>query len=149
MTLPELRMALAKAKIDLRQARDTHQTRKAICEYTALLAGGPNKEARDAAAAHALRNDPAVTEALDDLRDAEADVERIEAQIAGEEDRYRERRLQISERQAQALERFADALSRVPPTIAAAATGIEEWFGDSGLHGSTAAYASRREGRSE
>lgn len=122
-TLPELRMALAEAKIARQQARDDHQTRKAITEYTALLAGGKNAEERAANVAQALRADVATVAALECLRDYEADVERLEAEIAGMEDETRERRLQIMDRQAAALERFADALARVPPAVAAAATG--------------------------
>jgi hypothetical protein len=131
MTNP--RLALAEAKIYLRQAKDNHQTCKAICEYQALLSGGgKNKEERDANAAQALRNDPAVSEALGDLRDAEATVERLEAEIAVMDDARRLRQLEVLDRQAAALERFADALGRVPPAVAAAACGVAntvEWFG--------------------
>lgn len=126
----DLRTDLAEAKIALRQARDDYQTRKAIVEYTVLLAGGPNKEARDAAAAHALREDASVVEALGTLRDAEAQIDRLEAALLAAEDSLKERRLAAQERQTAALGRFADALGRVPPAVAAAATGLtEEWAG--------------------
>lgn len=127
-----LRMQLAEAKIVLRQAKDNHQTCKAIVEYQALLqGGGKNKEERDANAAQALRSDPAVSTALGDLRDAEAAHDRAEAELAIFEDERRAKHIAVLDRQAQALERFADALGRVPPAVAAAACGVDttEWFG--------------------
>lgn len=127
-----IRMQLAEAKIQLRQAKDNHQTCKAIVEYQALLSGGgKNKEERDANAAQALRADPAVSTALGDLRDAEATVERLEAEIAVMEDERKARHIAVLDRQAAALERFADALGRVPPAVATAACGVDttEWFG--------------------
>lgn len=131
MTNP--RTALAEAKIELRAARDDYQTRKAICEYQALLSGGgKNKEERDANAAQALRSDFAVSEALGSLRDAEAAHDRAEADVAIFEDERKARHIAVLDRQAAALERFADALGRVPPTVAAAACGVEdttEWYG--------------------
>lgn len=127
------RLALAEAKITLRQAKDNHQTCKAIVEYQALLqGGGKNKEERDANVAQALRADPVARAALDDLRDAEATVERLEAEIAVMDDDRKTRQLQVLDRQAAALERFADALGRVPPAVAAAACGVAdttEWAG--------------------
>ncbi len=124
------RITLAEAKIQLRQAKDDYQTRKAMCEYQALLSGGgKNKEERDANAAQALRSDEAVNEALGSLRDAEAAHDRAEADVAVMEYERRARHIAVLDRQAAALERFADALGRVPPTVAAAACGVEEWAG--------------------
>jgi hypothetical protein len=132
-TLPELRMQLAEAKITRQQAKNDYQTRKAICEYQALLAGGPNKEVRDAAAAHALRNDPAVVEALDTLREAEAACEHLEAEVAGAEDTRRQARLLADERHTVALERLAaswEGLAGMPLVQATgrAEVNIDEWF---------------------
>lgn len=125
------RIQLAEAKIQLRQAKDNHQTCKAIVEYQTLLQGGKNKEERDASVAQALRSDPAVSEALGDLRDAEAAHDRAEADVAVMEDERRAKHIAVLDRQAAALERFADALGRVPPAVAAAACGVDttEWFG--------------------
>ena len=126
------RLVLAEAKIQLRQARDDYQTRKAICEYQALLSGGgKNKEERDANAAQALRSDLAVAEALGSLRDAEAAHDRAEAEVAVLEDERKTKHIAVLDRQAAALERFADALGRVPPAVAAAACGVDttEWAG--------------------
>jgi hypothetical protein len=103
------RHTLAEAKIQLRQAKDDYQTRKAICECQALLAGGKNKEERDANAAAALRADPADAEALDTLREAEAAVDRAEAEVATMEDERKQRRLLADERHTTALERLAAA----------------------------------------
>lgn len=129
MTNP--RMQLAEAKIALRQAKDNHQTCKAIVEYQALLQGGKNKEERDANVAQALRADPVARAALGDLRDAEAAHDRAEADVAMMDDDRKQRQLQVLDRQAAALERFADALGRVPPAVAAAACGVDttEWAG--------------------
>lgn len=125
------RLALADAKIQLRQAKDDYQTQKAICEYQALLQGGRNAEERAANAAQALRADPAVSEALGSLRDAEAAHDRAEADVAMMEDDRKAKQIAVLDRQAAALERFADALGRVPPAVAAAACGVDttEWFG--------------------
>lgn len=126
------RMQLAEAKITLRQAKDNHQTCKAIVEYQALLLGGKNAEERAANVAQALRADPHVSEALGDLRDAEAAHDRAEADVAMLEDERKAKHIAVLDRQAAALERFADALGRVPPAVAAAACGVAdttEWAG--------------------
>lgn len=133
-TLPELRMQLAEAKIARQQAKDNHQTCKAIVEYSALLAGGKNKEERDANMAQALRYDPAVCAALGDLREAEATVERLEAEIAGAEDTRRQARLMADERHTVALERLAASWERLGDMPLMQAQGrkevnTEEWFG--------------------
>jgi cysteinyl-tRNA synthetase len=130
-TLPQLRLDLAEAKIQLRQAKDDYQTHKAIVEHQALLLGGKNAEERAANVGAALRADLSVRKAFDTLREAEAAVERLEAEIAGAEDERAAERLRVFDRQAAALERFAEALGRVSPGIAAAAVGVDttEWYG--------------------
>lgn len=130
----DLRQQLAEAKIQLAQAKDDYQTRKAIVEYTALLVGGPNKEARDAAAAHALREDASVVEALGTLRNAEARLLRIEADLASYEDQRKQARLIADERHTVALERLAAAWENLAgaPVVQAqgrALVATEEWFG--------------------
>jgi len=132
-TLPELRMALAEAKIARQQAKDDHQTRKAITEYTALMAGGKNAEERAANVAQALRADVATVAALEHLRDCEADVERIEAEITGAEDTRRQARLLADERHTLALERLAASWEGLAGMPLIAATGRKEvntdgWF---------------------
>jgi len=130
------RITLAEAKIQLRQAKDDYQTHKAIIEHQVLLAGGKNQQERDANVAAALRADPVVREALDTLREAEAAVDRAEAEVAAMEDTRRSARLVADERHTVALERLAAAWEQLGglPLVQAQGRRVvnedtSEWFG--------------------
>lgn len=104
-TIGELRIALAEAKIALRQAKDAHDISKAIAETNAIEGGvnGKNAEERTRNLTVALLEDNAYSNVLILLRDAEAKVDRLTAQIAVEEDAVRLNEARIREKLADAL----------------------------------------------
>ena len=122
-TLTQLRIALAEAKIALRAAKDDHDTIKAIAEHAAILrmngSAGKNDDERKRNLAIALSEDYAYSGALTRLRDAEAKVDRLAAEIAVEEDAIRANEARIREK-------LADALMGRHLDDAAAADGFSE-----------------------
>lgn len=102
MTTPlaQLRLDLAQAKADLRQRKDTLDTAKIVAT---LHVAGKNDDERKKATARALLDSTAYALALVAVRDAEADIDTLEAQIQNEEDQIRLRELQARERLADAL----------------------------------------------
>lgn len=133
--LSELRISLAAARVTLRQAKDELETAKAIAETTMIhngAAGGKNAEERARALIVALEGSTLYRDALSYLRESEALIDQLQAEIANEEDRMRADELRVREKLADAL------LGR--RESAAVDDGV--------LHGATAAYASRKEGRS-
>jgi hypothetical protein len=133
MTNP--RMQLAEAKITLRELEQEAETIKAIAE-TEIIAEtngdyGKNEADRKRYLTVALAHDGNYGNALAELSEAQATVDRLTAELAIFDDERKARQLNVLDRQAAALERFADALGRVPPAVAAAACGVDttEWFG--------------------
>lgn len=131
MTNP--RMQLAEAKIALREQEQETETIKAIAETLAIATAngdyGKNEADRKRFLTVALAHDGNYGNALAELGEAQAAVDRLTAEIAIADDERKARHLNVLDRQAQALERFADALGHVPPAVAAAACGVEEWAG--------------------
>lgn len=106
-TLADLRIALAETRIALRQAKDAHEVSKAIAELSAAerLNGnlGKNEAERTRNLTVALLEDNAYSNVLILLRDCEAKVDRLAAQIAVEEDAIRLNEARIREKLADAL----------------------------------------------
>ena len=129
------RLALAEAKITLRELEQEAETVKAIAETLAIATAngdyGKNEADRKRFLTVALAHDGNYGNALAELSEAQAAVDRFTAELAIADDTRRTRQLEVLDRQAQALERFADALGRVPPAVAAAACGVDtmEWAG--------------------
>jgi hypothetical protein len=100
-----LRLALADAKIALRQVKDAYEIARAIAEQNAIEGGcsGKNEAERSRNLAVALLSDDAYNAALRALRSCEADVDRIAAQLATEEDMIRMDEARIREKLADAL----------------------------------------------
>lgn len=106
MTLPQLRLDLAAARITLRQAKDELETAKAIAETTMIhngAAGGKNAEERARALIVALEGSTLYRDALSYLRESEALIDQLQAEIANEEDRMRADELRVREKLADAL----------------------------------------------
>lgn len=136
----ELRQQLAEARINLRSARDRFELTKALCEQRAIVAGradGKNAEERSRNLTVALANDGDYGNALMELREAEAAVARIEAQIAEQEYELRVREVAARERLAEALmgrrsdDAAIDTLSRVEAAQRRgyAPADTTEWYG--------------------
>lgn len=100
MNLPQLRLDLAAAKAALRQAKDETDTAKALAT---LDVTGRNDDERKRAAASALLNNHTYKLALLYQRDCESEVDKLEAEIANEEDRMRADELRVREKLADAL----------------------------------------------
>lgn len=107
MQLANLRIALAEAKIALRAAKDYETIARAIAEQAAIgeLNGsaGKNEAERARNLTIALYNDNYYQNSLTALRDAEAKVERLNAEIAVAEDEVRANEARIREKLADAL----------------------------------------------
>lgn len=103
--LPEIRLALVDARATLRTARDTHEIVKAEAEQRAVDAGatGRNAEERGRALTLALARDARYSQALAQLRRAEAEAERLEALLEGARDARRVEEWTIRARLADAL----------------------------------------------
>lgn len=105
--LAHFRMNLADAKAALRTAKDAYETMRAIAELAAIerLNGnaGKNETERARNLTVELLHDDTYTEALNELRACEADVDRLNACIAVEEDAIRVDELRARERLAEAL----------------------------------------------
>lgn len=100
MTLPQLRLDLAAARATLRQAKDELETAKAIAT---LDVTGKNDDERKRAAQSALLSNTTYKLALQYLRDCESEIDKLEAEIAVEEDRVRADELRVREKLADAL----------------------------------------------
>lgn len=88
----ELRLSLADARDKLRQAKDAFEVVEAQAEQRAIdngLAGGKNIEERQRNTLLALQQDSTYLAALKALRNAEANVDRLEALLEGTRDARR------------------------------------------------------------
>lgn len=107
MQLSNLRIALAEAKIALRPAKDYETIARAIAEQAAIErlngSAGKNEAERARNLTLALVDDNYYQNALTALRDAEAKVDRLTAEIAVEEDAIRLNEARIREKLADAL----------------------------------------------
>jgi biopolymer transport protein ExbD len=115
-TLTELRQRLADAQITLRTAKDVHETTRAIHEQAAIDcgdAGGKNAEERARSLTIALDQNTTYLGVLDELRDAEATVDRLKAEIAIAEDDRQLERMRIQDDANRALDRYAAALEQM------------------------------------
>lgn len=134
--LPQLRLDLATARVTLRQAKDELETAKAIAEqnYIMTLGGtvGKNEAERERNLIIGLSGSSLYRDALSYLRESEALIDQLQATIAIEEDTIRIEELRVREK-------LADALLGQRESAA---------VDDGVLHGATAEYASRHEGRS-
>lgn len=138
-TLAELRLNLVEVKAELRDAKDAHDTIKAMCEHAAIesgAAGGKNAEERARSLVVCLAHTDEYQSALAWVRDRELTIDRLNAQIAVEEDAIRAAELRARERLAAALMGrtpaiAADdrALDRCQEFSRTPALDTEEWFG--------------------
>lgn len=126
MNLANLRRTLAEARISLRQAKDTYEVARAIAEQRAIdqLNGsaGKNEAERSRNLTIVLASDGAYSDVLLLLRSCEAEVDRLNAEIAVEEDALSQQRLAEREHNDRAIERLATALeatARLTPSIIA------------------------------
>lgn len=107
MNLPQLRLDLASARITLRQAKDELETAKAIAEqnYIMTLGGnvGKNETERERNLIIGLSGSSLYRDALSYLRESEAVIDQLQAEIAVEEDRLRAEELRVREKLADAL----------------------------------------------
>jgi hypothetical protein len=122
-TLAELRIALANAKGDLREAKEDHETMTAIREQRAIDGGatGKNEAERTRALLIALDQDDDYIDSRDRLRAAEYEVDRLTAEIEIIRDARTARELDIRERNNEVLDRLAaayTAMARVNPVPA-------------------------------
>jgi hypothetical protein len=105
--LAQLRTDLAAARITLRQAKDELETAKAIAEqnYIMTLGGnvGKNSEERERNLIIGLSGSSLYRDALSYLRESEASIDQLQAEIAIEEDRLRAEELRVREKLADAL----------------------------------------------
>lgn len=105
--LADLRRRLAEARITLRQAKDAETSSRAIAETGAIerLNGnaGKNEAERARNLTIALLNDDTYSAVLVLLRSCEAEVDRLNAEIAIEEDAVRLNEARIREKLADAL----------------------------------------------
>ncbi|HEY0607768.1 MAG TPA: hypothetical protein VGD58_32940 [Herpetosiphonaceae bacterium] len=111
------RQRLAAARIALRDAQDHHDLIKAQAEHRIIEnAGGAknlgaNADDRTRAVTLALANDPAYCAALAALREAQAEVDRMQADVDDAIDQRRKLDRQSRDRASAALE----ALALLPP----------------------------------
>lgn len=130
--LAQFRLALVSAKETLRTAKTDHETIKAIREQAAIdggrLAACKNETERTRALLIALDNDSDYIQARDRLRDAEYEVDRIQAEIATCEDQLTADKLRVRDAANQALDRYSAALLRMAPQnpVSAAIDGAIE-----------------------
>lgn len=128
-TLTQLRLALAEAKAELRLTEDDEKTTKALAT---MHVTGSNDDARKKAAIIALVESNDYQAALNRLRTWEATIDRLQAQIAVEEDTIRLAELRARERLAEALmgRRADDAVvDRCATFSRAPASDTAEWYG--------------------
>lgn len=113
--LADLRMQLAEARAALREAKDDHETMKAIREQAAIDRGatGKNAEERARALTIQLNYDDDYLAARQRLRQREYEVDTIQAQIAVAEDARDADKLRSRDAATQALDRYAAALERL------------------------------------
>lgn len=121
-TIGDLRLALAEAKIALRQAKDAHDVSRAIAEAAAIerLNGnaGRNEAERARNLTIELLHDDAYSNVLVLLRDCEARVDRLHAEIAVADDQIRADELRVREKLADALMgKRADDAAADHPTV--------------------------------
>jgi hypothetical protein len=104
-TLATLRIALAEARISLKDAKDYEATARAVAETTAIEGGtnGKNADERARNLTIALMDDNYYQNARISLRDAEAKVDHLQAEIANYEDTIRADEARIREKLADAL----------------------------------------------
>ena len=110
---------LAAAKNGLRASKDHYETTRAICEMR-VQTTGKNAEDRKRELTIALASDEDYIAALDDLRDAEAELDQAQAAIDAAEADRRDREWSIRAR-------LAEALGRVNVTTE---DDIPDWLND-------------------
>lgn len=107
--LSDLRLELAQAKADLREARDDLTVvqaaieRQVIDEAGGSRALGANERDRERALTLALNDQASYTRALAALRDRESEIERLEAEIQNAEDERRRHEYAVRAQVAEAL----------------------------------------------
>lgn len=104
--MKELRLQLAQARADLRSAKDDYEAVRAACEQHAIDAGhadGKNAEERSRKLVLALNGDRHYLAARRQYRQAEAEVERLDALLEGARDARRYDEWTIRARLADAL----------------------------------------------
>ena len=134
MTTSNLRQRLADAKTALREQEQHLETAKAIAETEAinLVDGkyGSNDTDRKRFLTIALAQNFDYDGALAYTNELRATVDQLSAEIATMDDDRAAARLATQERMSAAIDHFASALERLstmPPTVAAAALGVEDW----------------------
>ena len=100
--LATLRIDLANAKDDLRQAKDHYDTMRAICEMQVATTGKTEAD-RKRELTVAMAQDDRHRAALHELRTAELTIDRIQAEIDAAEDERRADEWSIRARLADAL----------------------------------------------
>jgi hypothetical protein len=136
-TLAQLRTDLAAARVALRQAKDAHEIMRAVAETDAIergVADGKNADERARKLTVALLYHDGYNGSITYLRDREADVDRLQAEIAIEEDRLRAEELRVREKLADAL------LGRSEEAA------VED---ETALQGIREEFAKRRDGRTQ
>lgn len=134
MTTSNLRQRLADAKTALREQEQYLETAKAIAETEAIDAAGgeygKNEADRKRFLTTALAQNFDYDGALAYTNELRATVDQLSAEIATMDDDRAAARLAAQERLSAAIDHFASALERLslmPPAVAVAALGIEEW----------------------
>jgi hypothetical protein len=106
-TLAHFRIALAEAKAQLRTAKDSYEVARCVAELAAIErlngSAGKNEAERARNLTVELLHDDTHSHVLAHLRECEADVDRLNACIAVEEDAIRAAELAARERLAEAL----------------------------------------------
>lgn len=121
-----LRMSLAEARIALRSANDDMAVTKALAESRVIeevggeKALGANAEARERALTLALAQSASYQAGLQRLREMEARVERLQAEVDAVRDARRESEWRVRERLAQVLEMGSLEITGAEPTERAA-----------------------------
>lgn len=120
------RQQLAAARIALRNAQDHHDLTKTQAEQRIIEAAGgaknlgANAEDRSRAATLALADDPTYCAALAAFREAQAEVDRVQAEVDDAIDRRRKLDRQSRDRASAAIEALALlSAERVPLTLVA------------------------------
>src|SRR5262249_41880790 len=106
MSLLELRLQAATARMNVRAAKDAYDLARAEAEQRAIdlgAAGGKNAEERARSLTLALQTDTTYGRALRDYRQAEYEAERVEALLEAACDDRRNQEWQIRARLADAL----------------------------------------------
>lgn len=122
---PPLRSQLAEARIALRDAKDAAEQSESIATYFAQPVG-KNAEERKADLAYKLSQDADYQTTLTQLRLAEADYDRIAAQVAIADEEQTAARLATVNRLADALTALANR--RAADSIIVEAALPDDWY---------------------